>query len=69
MGGRSNWSALSVVCLIQCVLCSLVLVAILLWKAVGGSPYEAARSWYVETESDTILVLPEFTSSAVESDG
>ena len=71
MEEKKNWSAMSIVCVVQTIVCGIVLLAILFWKVIGGSAYEAALDWYVDNASDTVLVYPaesELMGSAV-SDG
>lgn len=71
MQEKKNWSAMSIVCLVQTVVCGIVLLAILFWKVIGGGAYETARDWYVDNASDTVLVYPaesNLTESTV-SDG
>lgn len=58
MKQRKNRTAVSTVCLIQLAVCSVLLLAILVWKLIGGTAYETAAAWYRETVSDSILVSP-----------
>ena len=75
MNDKKNWSAMSIVCVVQTIVCGAVLVGILLFKLIGGPSYEQAADWYRDNISDTIMVYPEtagsseIAQSAVESDG
>lgn len=67
MEGKNNWSAVSVVCVIQCVLCAVVVLVILCWQLIGGSAYEAARDWYRDNAGNTVLVYPVESGAAETS--
>ncbi len=72
MKEKKNWSAVSIVCAVQAAACALVLLAVLLWRLAGGSAYQAARGWYADNASNTILVYPAEeapASSGAASDG
>lgn len=56
MNEKKNWSAMSIVCVIQAIVCAVVLLGILIFKMVGGDAYEKAASWYQEAASNTVLV-------------
>ena len=74
MNERKNRSAMSIICVVQTIVCAAVLVGILFFKLLGGPAYEQAADWYRENGSDTIMVYPEDPVSSagerpVESDG
>ena len=66
MKQRNNRTAVSTVCLIQIAVCGVLLLAVLVWKTIGGAAYDAAADWYRDTVSDSILVSP--TVSLPEED-
>ena len=67
MNEKKNWSAMSIVCVVQTIVCGAVLVGILLFKLWGGPSYEQAEAWYRENISDTVMVYPERTVSSEPS--
>ncbi|MDD5953103.1 MAG: hypothetical protein PUC32_05570 [Oscillospiraceae bacterium] len=69
MRERKNRTALSRVCLVQIGLCTAALLAIVVWKTIGGSVYTRASAWYQHTVSDSVIVKMEPFSSMASSDG
>ena len=68
MRDPANRRAVSVVCMVQLLLCLLLAGGILLFRRFGGETYEAAREWYAHAAEDTVLVFPETEASSSESD-
>ena len=64
MNEKKNWSAMSVVCIVQTIVCGAVLMGILLFKLLGGPAYEQASEWYRENISDTVMVYPDTAVSS-----
>lgn len=63
MKQRKNRTAVSTVCLIQLAVCGGLLLAVLVWKLIGGAAYDATADWYRDTVSDSILVSPASSQS------
>lgn len=66
MKQRKNRTAVSTVCLIQLAVCGVLLLAVLLWKTIGGGAYDAAAGWYRDAAGDSVLVSPEVLTSGGE---
>ena len=69
MRDPANRRAVSVVCMVQLLLCLLLAGGILLFRQFGGRTYEAAREWYSNAAENTVLVYPETEPSSSEDDG
>lgn len=64
MKQRKDWWSLSLVCILQLLVCCGAILAILCWRTVGGDGYDRAKDWYKDTVSDSIIVLPDDTLSS-----
>lgn len=58
---RPRYSGLPLLMIIQIVVCAIVVVAVLVFKMIGGEGYERFRNWYQTEVNQTVIATSDLT--------
>lgn len=58
---RPRYSGMPLLTIIQIVVCAIVVVAVLVFKMIGGEGYERFRNWYQTEVNQTVIATSDLT--------
>lgn len=58
---RPRYSGMPLLIIIQIVVCAIVVVAVLIFKMIGGEGYERFRNWYQTEVNQTVIATADLT--------